>query len=432
MAKVKDNPSKIKIPTVRQLPSGSWFCQLRINGQSISITDEDYDTVVAKAYAYKAGLIKAKKAPKDITVGEALAQYIESRRNVLSPSTVCGYQTIKRTRFLALQTRRLSTLTKNIIQRDINNESLLCSPKTLHNSYMLLSSAIVEAGGEKYDVRLPQVPPSNKKYLTPEQIPLLLEAAKGTKFEIAILLGLWSCRRSEIFGLTWDNVDLQNRTIRIFQSVVPDEDYKYVDKPMPKNNSSVRTIPISDQLYDALSKVEDKTGHVVKGNLNSLYKAVNRLCDQLSLPRIGAHGLRHSLFTNTRGVQIHAAEYSFHFQTQWRFRDEKAILLTTKDIYEPYRENVSDDWQFDLIDRADSQSSVFDVKSKALICKMQDSIVIDCQLSAANDLSITFSNGIIFEQFMSASKKDEEWRLINYKNNTHLVCYGEDGYISQE
>lgn len=33
----------MKIPAVRRLPSGSYFCQLRINGQSISITEPTYD-----------------------------------------------------------------------------------------------------------------------------------------------------------------------------------------------------------------------------------------------------------------------------------------------------------------------------------------------------------------------------------------------------
>ncbi len=30
--------SNVKIPTARQLPSGNWFVQLRIDGRSISIT----------------------------------------------------------------------------------------------------------------------------------------------------------------------------------------------------------------------------------------------------------------------------------------------------------------------------------------------------------------------------------------------------------
>lgn len=51
----------MKIPKVIQLPSGMYFCQLRLNGQSISITDAGPDTVTAKAYAYKTGILKARR-----------------------------------------------------------------------------------------------------------------------------------------------------------------------------------------------------------------------------------------------------------------------------------------------------------------------------------------------------------------------------------
>lgn len=294
MPKKKQSQPGMKIPAIRQLPSGSWFCQLRIDGQSISITDIDYDTVMAKAYAYKAGVMEARKAPKDVTVGEALQQYIERRRNILSPSTLRGYGIVARNRFKALQARRISTLTQNIIQRDINLEIAGCSPKTLRNAYMLIASAIEEAGGEKYDVRLPQVPKSNKVFLDPEQITKLTEAVKGTEIEIPVLLGLWSCRRSEIFGLTWDSVDLDKRTIRIERSVVPDEEHHFVQKNTTKTRSSSRTIPISDQLYAALLAVPDKNGSVVPGHPNTLFKRLNRTCDEIGLPQIGIHGLRHS------------------------------------------------------------------------------------------------------------------------------------------
>lgn len=137
-------------------------------------------------------------------------------------------------------------------------------------------------------------------------------------------------------------------------------------------------------------------------------------------------------FADTRGQQIDVAEFSLHFQTQWRFREDKNILLASRDVYEPFCENVPEDWQFDLLGRSDELSSVFDVQAKALIVKMQGATVTDVHLSAVNDLTITFSNGVIFEQFMPASQKDEEWRLIDYKNDIHIICYDEEGRLSYE
>ena len=106
--------------------------------------------------------------------------------------------------------------------------------------------------------------------------------------------------------------------------------------------------------------------------------------------------------------------------------------MASRDVYEPYCEDVPEDWQYDLKGRPDALSSVFDVQAKALIVKMQGAIVTDVHLSAVNDLTITFSNGVMFEQFMPASQKDEEWRLIDYRNDVHVVCYDEDGHISYE
>ena len=130
--------------------------------------------------------------------------------------------------------------------------------------------------------------------------------------------------------------------------------------------------------------------------------------------------------------RIEVEEYSFHFQTQWRFRENGKILLASRDIYEPFNENVPENWEYDLFGRPDELSSVFDVYSKNLNAKMQGAVVQDCYLSTTNDVIIHFSNGVVFEQFTPSSQKDEEWRLIDYIHNTHTVCYNEEGNISCE
>lgn len=131
-----------------------------------------------------------------------------------------------------------------------------------------------------------------------------------------------------------------------------------------------------------------------------------------------------------RGNHIDVSEYSIHFQTQWRFRKGDSILLASRDVYEPYCEDVPEDWEYDLIGRPDEESSVFDVQAEILNAKMQDAVVTECRLSPVNDMVIIFSNGVIFEQFMPASRKNEEWRLIDYNTDEQFVCYDE-GIINQ-
>lgn len=135
-------------------------------------------------------------------------------------------------------------------------------------------------------------------------------------------------------------------------------------------------------------------------------------------------------FTSVDGRTVKVSEFSLHLQTQWRFRNNDTILLASRDIYEPYNQNVAEDWEYDIIGRPDNESSIFDVLSKRFSLQMQNAIITECYLSQTNDITILFSNGVVFEQFTSTSQKCEEWRLIDYKNDLHTICYDEDGTIT--
>ena len=157
------------------------------------------------------------------------------------------------------------------------------------------------------------------------------------------------------------------------------------------------------------------------------FNRISRAADMLCL-FLGEDYVYHSPL----GRSAEVAEYSVHFTTQWRFRLGSEILLASRDIYTSYSDSVPEDWAYDLVGRPDDESSVFDVAAKQLMLKMSGSVVTECSLSETNDITIVFSNGVVFEQFTPASRKDEEWRLIDYVDGRHIVCYDEDGLISVE
>ena len=101
----------MKLPAIRQLPSGNWFCQLRLDGRSISITEPTYDKCKARAMAYKAGLLTARKTPQSVTLSKACDDYIDARRAIRSPTTIRGYEVIRNFAFQGLMGKRLSDLT---------------------------------------------------------------------------------------------------------------------------------------------------------------------------------------------------------------------------------------------------------------------------------------------------------------------------------
>ena len=294
---------KVKVPTARKLPSGSWFCRVRVGDQDISITRPTEKEAVAEAMAIKAGIKEAAKQPRKKTVHEAIDEYIEARKNILSPSTIAGYRRIQKLRFQSMMKKDICKLTASDWQRAVNLEAKMrsqrdssktISAKTLKNSWGLMASVIAEATGQEITVRLPQLVPHQKPWLTAEQIPEFVALIKDDPIEIPALLALSSLRRSELINLRWSDVDLKNNVLKVDGAAVFDEDNVLVRKAETKNTSSRRTVPIIPPLRDALMNADRKGEYIVTWHPNSIMCRINRLCERNGLPKVGLHGLRHS------------------------------------------------------------------------------------------------------------------------------------------
>ena len=164
-----------------------------------------------------------------------------------------------------------------------------------------------------------------------------------------MVLGL---RRSEIVGITWDNVDFENRLIHIRQSVVtgdssilPKGTYKVIGevggrrkreiilKTMLKTDSSVRSFTMNDALYNYLKALKAEQEVTVRetnaykdfvyvnavGTLitpDSISHYFTKLLDKNHLPHIKFHALRHScislLANNTAFTMKQIQDYAGH------------------------------------------------------------------------------------------------------------------------
>lgn len=293
MGRKKKEP-EVKLPAIKQLPSGAWHTRVLVGDQRVSITKDSYNECVAEYLALKNGVVEAKKAPNRKTLTKAIDNYIEARQNILSPATLRGYRTIQKHRFPGLMKQEVSTITPEQCQRAVNLEAKTVSAKTLANAWGFVSSVLAEATGQTFTVRLPQVIPAERPWLTPEQIPKFVEAVKGDVAEIPALLALSSLRRSEIVGLRWADVNLEKGVIHVNGATVPGEDNKFVRKAETKNVTSRRTIPIIPPLLDALEAVEHRGEMVVTYHPATVMNQVNRVCERAGLPKVGLHGLRHS------------------------------------------------------------------------------------------------------------------------------------------
>lgn len=292
---------KTKLPKPQKLPSGAWRCQVMVGGKRVSVVEDRPELAQAKAVALKSGYVKEKKEIKErgehITLGEAIERYLEMKSGVLSPSTVRGYDTIKRNRFRSLMDRDVSTITKADVQTAVSSEAKQASPKTVCNAYGLIRPVLKEYGIDVFGVKLPQKVKPNKKYLQPDDIGKLLSAAEGDSCEIAIIMAVWlGMRRSEIIGLCWDCVDFDRMTIQVRRTVVPDRNNKWVLKDGAKNESSQRTISCPQYIMDRLKAVykEGAEGQIFKIHPDTLRRHIHRICSDAGITDTTVHGLRHT------------------------------------------------------------------------------------------------------------------------------------------
>lgn len=301
-------PRTMKIPTARKLSSGSWFIQLRLGGESISITERSEKECIRQAQYIKSEYLAGKRekaADKLPTLSDAIDDYIKSKSNILSPSTIRGYRTIQRTRFKGQMGLSLSDISAADWIQACNQEATLCSAKTLTNAWRFLVTVIRSAGGTPPSVTLPQVVPNERPFLDAAQIKAFISATNGDPYQIPALLALSSLRESEILGLKWEHVDLTGRRILVKGAVVPDEHHKFVLKPTNKNRTSTRYVPIlMDELYNALAGAKEPSGPVVTFSSASLLRHINQICAKAGVPKVGVHGLRHSFASLAYHLQV--------------------------------------------------------------------------------------------------------------------------------
>jgi integrase len=132
--------------------------------------------------------------------------------------------------------------------------------------------------------------------------------------ELIILLLLTGMRSGEARALKMDDVDIQNRRLRIDQSLSQYKDpetMKYVySVGTPKTKKSVRYIPLSPRAIEAIQYMikytyNPSTGYLtttLNGTLLSqqyIFKELDYILSKAGLPHHCIHGLRHSFATTT-------------------------------------------------------------------------------------------------------------------------------------
>lgn len=256
------------LPKIRQLPSGSYRAQVYThtdeNGKRHyeSFTSHDYAALLVELANFKADKkqerINRSLGKRSLTVGEAFDKYIQSKSKVLSPSTLVGYNKIRRNYLQLLMPIKIDDLTQEQIQISINDEAAHLSPKTVRDAHGLLSAVLkVYRPSFTLYTTLPQK--EKNEIVIPEEheVVAMISAAKGTDMELPMYFAACcGMRRSEISALTWKSIDFQKDTITIDSALVLNDKREFVKKGT-KTTAGTRTIRMFPVVKDALLKAKE-------------------------------------------------------------------------------------------------------------------------------------------------------------------------------
>ena len=273
---------------LEELPSGSYRYKKQINGKLIRVTfdHKPSDAEIALAIAEQYHIVDERVAKQTFEV--CCIQYISINENILSPSTIRGYNNfIENALSDTLKATDIHDITRLMIQNEINTYALKHKPKTVKNYHGFLSTVLKMYRPDLHlTTSLPKVAQYEAYVLSEEEVKKILEASKGTKYHIPFQLGVLGMRRSEVAAATID--DLDGNYLSINKVMIPNKENKWVIKHITKTEDGMRKIYLPDSLRDEIIE----QGYIFKGVPNTLKKGLNSVQKQLGLPCTRFHDLR--------------------------------------------------------------------------------------------------------------------------------------------
>ena len=288
----------MKGPKAKKLPSGSWRCQIQLEGKRHSVTAPTKREAERKAAGIKAGYLSISTSAGKVSLSSAIDGYLDAKSGVLSASTVRGYQTIQRCRYQGLMQMDINKITIQIAQIAVNQDCKGRSPKTVCNGWGLIHSVLRFYGITLDGVRLPQQQRTDRKWLQSDEVGVLLRELDGDRCELPILLALWlGMRRSEILGLCWDSVDLDRGLLVVRRAYVYASAGTWVLQERAKTRGSQRVIHLPDYIVERFwpltpGEPEDRVFSGFDPGL--IRKRLQRACERSGITVTHLHGLRHT------------------------------------------------------------------------------------------------------------------------------------------
>lgn len=230
---------------------------------------------------------------------QAANKYVEDRTATASPSTLRGYRTIINSLPLRLMQAKLPDIKQPLIQSVINEMAVTRTPKTIRNIHGFIASVLKVY---RPDLILNTSLPAKIKptYYIPSEddVKKIIEAARGTQYEIAIALGVYGLRRSEVCALNID--DLEGDLLHINKAKVRNANNEWVVRNVNKSTEGKRDIILDSTLVNRINEL----GYIYKGAPDSISHWLQGVQQRLGMQEFSYHKLRHfyASYAHYKGV----------------------------------------------------------------------------------------------------------------------------------
>ena len=340
----------------QKLPSGNFRVQLLIghdkNGKRImkSFTaSREWEALKMADDYLKGGM--AVVISDTMTVYDAMTYYIKAKDNLLSPSTINGYEMIRDTRLQLIRDKKINTLTFADIQAAVNHDGLRLSRKSIVSAVSLLNSSLVLQGIEINLKRITYPPKKAKKKDLPDA-EVVIGLLVGTEVELPCLLAIWlSLRISEVRGLQFRDVSKDGKTITVCRARLYLKG-ENVLRENTKTEESTRTNSLPLYIYELIQKVphEKPTDFIVDKSYSYITKHFRAIMAAHGY-NINFHKLRHEFATTLNDLGV-PGEY-IQKLGGWATNDimKKVYTHTTNRKEAEYQKTI-DDFFYNAINKS--------------------------------------------------------------------------------
>lgn len=183
---------------------------------------------------------------------DLLSKWLKERKS-LKRSTVASYTLLIKNHINPKIGRvKLSKLNASHIASVLSTmEENELAGSTRKHAYTILNSALKWAIKLDYTninpcskIDPPRPDETEQDVYSPDELKLFLKAAKGTRLEAVFILAITTgARQGEIFGLKWEDIDLENSRLSIRRKVIEIDGHLFIEDPKTKKSKRQIDLP---------------------------------------------------------------------------------------------------------------------------------------------------------------------------------------------